>query len=149
MVAVTYYWRPSNRIWIGCLIGMAACLGCGSDQAIPGDTEYAKGRQLLAEGNPKEAVAAFDKAIKVNPNYAPLWSKRSDALQLQGETDQAFAGYSYALNLDPMDVDAYCGRGAAYLEKGSPELALGDLTEALRLAPIFFKAVCLRAHISS
>ena len=149
MVALMYYYRSPNRIWMGCLIGLAACLGCGSGQAVqavPGDAEYAKARQLLAEGNLNGAVAAFDEAIKINPNYAPLRSKRADALQLLGKPDDALAGYSDALNLDPTEADAYCGRGAVYLEKGSSELALDDLTQAVRLFPNSYKAFRLRTR---
>ena len=53
---------------MGCLIGLTVCPGCASK--TPGQADCDRGRQLLNDDKPAEAVAAFDRTIFINPQHA-------------------------------------------------------------------------------
>ena len=112
---------------------------------FPGQVDYDKGHQLLAEaraakGDPpkdklEQAVTAFGNAISKNPVYGTAFFDRANARQLLGDTDKAIDDYTEAISLNPERANTCYGRGVAYLEKGLRALAIADLTEAIRLAP--------------
>ncbi len=147
MVASTYDRRSSNWIRIGCLLGLAACLGCGAQPPeFPGDKEYAEGCKLMADGDLKGAIDTFGAAIEKNPRNTLAYFSRAAACQRQGKADDAVRDFSKALFLDREYAAAYSGRAAAYLEKGRVELASDDLTKTISLAPDSREAYCLRAR---
>ena len=157
-------YRPrSNWIRVAWLIGLAACLGCGStaQQAAPGDAEFVEGRQALADANLadanradgklidaklEQAVAAFDQAIAKNPQNAAAFLKRANAHQRLGQADLAIDDYAKGVRLDPRHADAYSARAALFFDKERFEVAIDDLTEAISLAPESYEPVRLRAR---
>ena len=159
MVALAHRRRSSTWIRVGCLLGLTACLGCGSTPpAPPGEVEYRQGCQLLAQavdglGESKlcDAAAEFDKAVKANPRHTKAIFCSANAHERLGETDLAIADYSKILDFDAENVDALCGRGATYLKKGLPEQAIVDLNKAVLNARDSYQAWCLlaQAHLAA
>lgn len=49
-----------------------------------------KGDALLARGKYKDAIKAYDKAIKINPQLSDVWYNKSNALRLLGRTREAY-----------------------------------------------------------
>jgi tetratricopeptide (TPR) repeat protein len=154
MVALAHRRRSSTWIRIGCLLGLAACLGCNKASTEPaGEIEYRQGCQFLAQaadglGESKlhDAVAEFDKAVKANPRHTKAIFCSANAHERLGETDLAIADYGKILEFDAESVDALCGRGATYLKKGLPEQAIVDLNKALLNARDSYQAWCLLAQ---
>ena len=101
MGAFVSHRRLSTYVHYGWLIGLAACLGCGSapPKAAPGQADYESGCQLLAEDELSKAVAAFDRAFKLNPQHAQAVFYRAQANQRLGNVDLAIAGYTQAIRL--------------------------------------------------
>ncbi len=106
------------------------------------------GEEALGKGRDADALAAFDKALTINPTYARaqlgvggVYLLRADRLEparrLAGpELDQAIAEFKKALALPPppagapTDVIAHLGLGTAYRDKGEAYLFSGDYANA-------------------
>jgi tetratricopeptide (TPR) repeat protein/tRNA A-37 threonylcarbamoyl transferase component Bud32 len=98
--------------------------------------------QWLAEGNAhckvrrnKEAIAAYDRALELDPNYAAAYTNRGTAYRELKEYQKAIADYDHALQLDPNLAQAYNNRGIAYRELKEYQKALVDYGHALVLDP--------------
>ena len=94
-----------------------------------------------------EALACYDKALAINPDFAPGWFNRGWALERLGELGQAAEAYERATTLDPRHIDAWANaawiasrRGDAAATKAAAGQALaldGDCTLAsLALAAV-------------
>src|SRR5215208_2137988 len=86
-------------------------------------------------GRLKEAIAAYDRAIKADPKAAPAYLARGTAYARLGETYQASKDYDEALRLNPDFTDAYYYRGNAYAAAKQFQTAIKDYDEALKRNP--------------
>jgi tetratricopeptide (TPR) repeat protein len=79
---------------------------------VPNPVAYfGRGNALLASptGQPeaaKEAVAAYDQAIKLKPDYYQAWTGKGNALARQEQWIDAIKAYHQALTLQPKDATA-------------------------------------------
>src|SRR5262245_51729587 len=64
------------------------------------------------------ALADFDKAIQLKPDYADAYNNRGEAYLDKGDKERAFADFDKAIQLKPDYADAYNNRGKAYFYKG-------------------------------
>lgn len=79
------------------IFGAPAC-GAGDDAA-----QYRQqALELLDQGRPLEAVAELDKAIKIEPNAAELYSLRGAARNDLGDFQRAIEDLDTATELDPV-----------------------------------------------
>ncbi len=94
------------------------------------------GRQLAQGGRLEEAIAAYDEAIRLDPNCAEAYAARADAREVLGELQPAVADSSEVVRLTPDDPDAYRRRALLYLKLDDQPRADADLAKArqLRLA---------------
>ena len=99
-------------------------LGC----AYLGLTTVPKKEDLV-----REAIAYFDQAIKVSPQFAPAYNNRGRAYHLQRELNRAIADFDKAIEFDPGYADAYENRAGARQDGGQGELAEADRARAREL----------------
>jgi cytochrome c-type biogenesis protein CcmH/NrfG len=66
-----------------------------------GNTWVSKGDALNRMGNFSQAIAAYDTALKIDPNNKQAWVSKGDALNRMGNFSQAIAAYDTALKIDP------------------------------------------------
>ncbi|MDE5085054.1 MAG: tetratricopeptide repeat protein, partial [Trichodesmium sp. St18_bin1] len=52
---------------------------------------FARGNQLLRQGKLEEAIASYEKAIELNPQFASSYQNLGDALEKVGRKDEAIA----------------------------------------------------------
>ena len=64
------------------------------------------GSARRALGRMDEALAGFDRALKLRPNYVKAHNNRGAVLEVKGDTAGALACYEKALALDPRFVEA-------------------------------------------
>jgi tetratricopeptide (TPR) repeat protein len=122
-------WRALRVAAISILL-CALCNGCASSSH-----NYARqGFVLSHRGNCNEAVAAFDQALKSDPNNAAAYYGRGVANECLGHYDDAIADYSSAIRLDPRWFN-YTHRAQAYEQTGDYTRALADLNVAIDLNP--------------
>ena len=75
---------------------------------FPGDfdIETERGRLLIATGRAADALAAFGKALALNPSSAMALNNRGVALAALGQNNAARADFERALNADPCFAEA-------------------------------------------
>ncbi|MFL5588082.1 MAG: tetratricopeptide repeat protein [Ktedonobacteraceae bacterium] len=83
----------------------------------------------------EEALAAFEQALRLDPNLASAYYNKGKALLDLNRPEEALAAFEQALRLDPNLTSAYHGKGAALWELKRPEEALAAFEQALRLDP--------------
>ena len=68
------------------------------------------------EGDLEQAIADYNKAIQINPNYAERYVSRGVARLRQGDARKALEDLRNGLRLDERQVSAYIALGEAYVK---------------------------------
>ena len=92
---------------------------------------HAKGN----EGNYKGAIAAYNKAIELNPDLVDVYINRGTAKGALGDFEGAIEDFNTAIRLNPEDVSAYNNRGNAKKALGNTKEAIADYNTAIQLDP--------------
>jgi tetratricopeptide (TPR) repeat protein len=96
---------------------------------------YNRGAMYAANGDNVHAIADYNEAIRLDPEYIYAFYKRGAAYAVHGDSDRAIADYSEAIRLDPRNHCAYYGRGVAFKAKGDNGRAIEDFNNVIRLVP--------------
>ena len=96
---------------------------------------YHLARLKSREGDTEAALAAFDQAIQLSPDYVPARWRRGQLLLDRGELDGAAAAFSVAVNLAPRDPAGAVGLARVHLAQGKPSEAAATLEAVLDGAP--------------
>ncbi|HUG68917.1 MAG TPA: tetratricopeptide repeat protein, partial [Pirellulaceae bacterium] len=94
---------------------------------------YEQGIRFHESGKFDEALAAFEEALKHDPQFAPAHNGRGSVLFSKGDVEAALSALNEAIRLDGKFPKALANRGSTYASIGEFERALADLNEALRL----------------
>ena len=83
------------------------------------------------------AIAAYDEAIRIQPEVAGLYEARGTAYMYAGRHDDPLADYSHAIELDPADPGLWRQRAHAHTiaPTPQPEKGVEDATRAIELNP--------------
>jgi tetratricopeptide (TPR) repeat protein len=79
------------------------------------------------------AIAYFNKAIEINPNFAEAYYNRGIAYFGKYQDDKAIADFTEAIEINPRLADAYNNRGFAYIQKDQYDKACSDWNRACDL----------------
>jgi Tfp pilus assembly protein PilF len=93
------------------------------------------GLVLSALGRHDEAVAAFDRALSLDPNHAAALNNRAADLTELERYDEALASCERALAIAPDFTDAHCNRGIVLLKLERAEEALASFHKAIAIDP--------------
>jgi len=83
----------------------------------------------------KKAIAAYTRAIEINPLGYLGYSNRGEAWFDEGQTDRALEDMNKAILLNPGYSKAFSNRGAIHGSRKEYDLALADLDSAISLDP--------------
>lgn len=97
------------------------------------DVQFALGRSLEDGGDPKEAEAAYRRAIKNDPKRADAHSRLAVVLCNKGEFKEAAKEFTAAHKCDPKNADILCDRGYAFYLQRRWADAESSFREALAL----------------
>ena len=86
------------------------------------------------------AIASFNKALEIKPDYAEAHNSLGIALQNHGRLDEAIASLNKALEIKPDFVEALNNLGIALQKRGRLEDAIASFGKALKIKPDFFHA---------
>lgn len=100
---------------------------------------FAMGNILRRQGQPEQAIPAYEKALKLQPRNLffthQFYSGRGLALLAQGKEDAAIADFKRAIQLNTNNVEALHGLGKALLQQNKPSAAIPHLETAYDLNP--------------
>jgi protein O-GlcNAc transferase len=107
---------------------------------IPPETHNHLGIVFVKEGNLGAAIASFQRAIFLNPQYADAHYNLGNALSerddsAQNDLDSAIACYQKALEIEPSYVNAIVNLGTLITKQGKFELGTEYLHKTLELQP--------------
>src|SRR5262249_13118482 len=94
-----------------------------------------------------EALASYDQAIALKPDYAAAFNNRGIALRELKRLDEALASYDPAIALKPDYAEAFNNRGIALRELKRLDEALASYDQAIALKPDYAEAFINRGSI--
>lgn len=105
-------------------------------------TELEKGNQLLEEGKLEEAIAAYRRAIELNPDISWSHHNLGEALAKLGQFQEAIAAYRRAIELNPDFSWSYHHLGDILDRQQQWEEAVVAFSRAIELNPEHFGSYC-------
>ena len=99
------------------------------------NSAVAQGDHLVKQGRYQEALAHYERAIRLirRPSYA--WTSRGVAMRYLGRLDEALRCHENAIRLDPENEVAWCNLGTVYFKKGLLAKALDCYDKAIHIRP--------------
>ncbi len=85
------------------------------------------GMALLAQDRREEGNGYFQKALQVNPDYAPALRNLASSHMAAGKPDSARAQFERLIALTPADPGGYLGLAQACIQLGEPDIAAQTL----------------------
>jgi tetratricopeptide (TPR) repeat protein len=104
------------------------------------DAQVLFGLLLLRDGQLSEAIAPFQAALRLRPEYALAHSNLGLTLMSLGRVPEAMDHLHEALRIEPTLVEARSNLGRALIEAGRIEEAIRQLEQALATKPSFAPA---------
>jgi len=94
-----------------------------------------RGNFSLRQGQIEAAIAAYERAIKLDPLFAGVYVNLADAYRQQGREDEGEKQLRRGLTLLPNAADLHHALGLVLVRQGNLATALQELSLASRLAP--------------
>ncbi len=82
-----------------------------------------------------KAREASDRALDVDPKYAPAWALRGRVMERSGQTRPALAAYQRALGYEPNNAEWLLRLAECYRQLGAPSRALAALQTLMDTYP--------------
>ncbi|MEH1829203.1 MAG: tetratricopeptide repeat protein [Nostoc sp.] len=101
---------------------------------------FNQGVEQYKVGKLEEAIASYDNALKIKPDFHEAWYKRGGVLNDLGRFEEAIASYDNALEIKPDYNEAWHNRGNALGDLGQYEEAIASFDKALKFKPDFHQA---------
>ena len=126
----TSYWKNNQTLWTHTIA------------VIPNNTIAYNdlGLDFQEKGQLEEALAYFQKAIDINPEYEEGHANLGNILLLKGRLDDSLFQYRKALEINPKDPEAYYDLGVAFFQGGQTDEAIIHFQKALEMKPDFAEA---------
>ena len=116
---------------------LAACNAVIADEAVTGKpkafAQWYLGDSLLKKRDYDRALAAFNKALELDPDNATVLNSRGLAYSSKGEDERALADYDLSLQRRPNFPAPYNNRGLIFLRRGELQRAYDEFNIALSL----------------
>lgn len=130
--------KPSFPAWKLGLVGAIVLVVGGAMILIPRFIStsqainfYNDGNSLLDAGKYQEAIAAFDRAIKIKPRFASALTNRGFALGKMQRYLEKFSSCDKATQADPQFAEAWNCKGLARFELKQYQLAIQEYESAI------------------
>lgn len=93
------------------------------------------GLKQVSAGEYSEAIASWDKALKINPNLPEAWHNRGSALGRLGDYEAAVKSFQSALALDPDNYQAWNDRAHALYQLENWSGSIESWSQAIKIMP--------------
>ncbi len=105
-------------------------------QTLPTSSEWkTRGDGYFKDGKPQKALAAYNRALKLNPDNGSIYAARGAAYFFTGDYNAAKEDFVRVLTINPYEPEGYSALGSVLAAQGHYEDALQALNAALVLAP--------------
>ncbi len=101
---------------------------------------YALGDVFAKHAQADQAIAHFQRAVELFPNYVEAHNNLGLALSHVARVDEAIANYQKALEIDPGYAEAHNNLGNALIAKGQTVQAIDQFETALKIRPEYPEA---------
>ncbi len=126
----TAYWQNSEIL-------SRRALACTTDNYV---AHMVLGNALLRKGNADAAMAHYQQALRINPDYAQAYNNLGITLFQKEKVDEAIANYQQALKIEPDFTQAHENLGNALLQKGRVDEAITHYQRVLQIYPEYEEA---------
>jgi heat shock protein HtpX len=82
-----------------------------------------------------KTTIAYDKTIRIIPQFAEDWVNKGHALEDQCKYDEAIQAYDKAIEINPKCADAWKGKGIVFDDQGKYDRAIQAHNKAIELDP--------------
>ncbi|MBD2355344.1 tetratricopeptide repeat protein [Tolypothrix sp. FACHB-123] len=126
------------------LLAIAGLMVCGSSVMVLGfsvfrwlqvETIFKQGNALLQQGKHQEAIAKYNKLLKLDSNYYQSWTNRGYALAGLKDYNQMLESCTTATIINPEAVYAWNCRGEALYNLKQSEEAIAAFDKAISFNP--------------
>jgi tetratricopeptide (TPR) repeat protein len=139
-------WRHAVRWGWGLLLVFSVAFNLLVSVEHCAEAHYNLGGVLHLLGKEPEAMAHYEQALRLNPDYPEAHFNLGSVLEDQGKVPEAMAHYEQALRLNPDYADVHNNLGVALAQLGRMQEAVGHWEQALRLKPDLAEAHCNLAN---
>ncbi len=109
----------------------------GDSMSSPAKSHNEQGLALAAQGRLDEALAEFQKALQIKPDYAEAYLNLGNALVRRGRVDEAIALFRKALEIKPNYAEAHNDLGMVLAASARIDEAISHFRKALEIKPEF------------
>jgi lipoprotein NlpI len=120
---------------------------CSDTRQSAAEAYDKRGSSYAAKREYEHAIASFDSAIQLRPNFASAYRNRGISYVAKDEFDRAIQDFDSAIKLNPEYAGAFNSRGFAKQLRGDYESALLDFDRTITLAPENALAYRNRANV--
>jgi len=92
------------------------------------------GDAYFGSQDPKNAIIAYETALRIDPNYPALPVKLGSLYAMQNKLDKAAIMYERAVKSNPKDLQSLQNLSNIYLGLGKPQLAISTAKKALQIS---------------
>ncbi len=108
---------------------------------------YQRGIDKFRQGDLSGAIQEFNRALRINHDFADAYYQRGLARFDFKDTKSAIEDYDRVLQIQPDRIEAYFARSLAYLALGNFAKAMDDADRLIKINPHHAPAYNLRAKI--
>ena len=119
------------------------------DGSIKASAYTRRGNAKDKVGDHEGAIANYDRAIEINPQYARAYNNRGVAKSNMGNHEDAIADQGRAIEINPQYAKAYSNRGIAKRKIGDYKGAIADYDRAIEINPQYEAAYSNRGVAKS
>jgi len=132
--------KPSDLIKATIVLLILVVLAVGyyrndTTESVPGENKSRLANSYLEDGKLEQALATFDDAIALNPDYSESHRGKAITLMLLERFDASRALFDRTIELDPTSALAYANRATLNDRTGRYEEAVRDYRKAVALDP--------------
>jgi len=139
--------NPLPALVLMLLLLSAGCITTAEEWNQRGETHHTTGEY-------ERAVAAFDRAIALDPDSHHAWMNRGLSLALLGRAEESRASFSRAIAFCPNCSEAYYYQALALNAIGDHQGAMESLDHAISIAPqnqdqavTLFQSLMMRGYL--